>query len=114
MTYEKSKDPNKDRFPGISNAAGHGPARNWYSLQSGDIGTKELPVYGRSLGVRLAATATPPLVMVVVPIGELDDASTRTLYFDQTEIRTYGVRRIHSLNGGATMPTGVTIDLLTE
>lgn len=113
MTYNKDLDPNKQKVPSELNPMTHGPARNWYSLVDAHIGTKELPAYGRSLRVRLSSSFSGTLTIVGVPIGEADDAATRTLYVDATETLPFGFRRIHSLNGGTTVPANCNIDVVT-
>lgn len=115
MAYIKSRDP----FPPDRTANGfeisepHDPARNWYTLANANIGAAELPTYASAMRVRIGSTATPPLVMVVVPIGEQDDAQTRTITVDASEYLPFGVRRVVSLNGGATIPTGIEIQMIT-
>lgn len=113
MSYDASRDPAPQRVDGVS-ARTHGPARNWYPLQTSHIGAKELPAYARCMHIRLAPAFVGSLTMVVVPIAEMDDASTRTQVIDSTNTYTFGVRRIVSLNGGASVPANVSIDLITE
>jgi hypothetical protein len=116
MPYDKTRD----RYPGDQTSNGfmipepHDPARNWYTLADANIGAAELPTYARSMRVRVGSTATPPLVMVVVAIGEGTDATTRTITVDATENLPFGVRRIVSLNGGTTVPTGIEIQMVTD
>lgn len=115
MPYDKTRDP----YPGDQIKGGfeipepHDPARNWYTLADANIGAAELPTYARSMRVRVGSTATPPLVMVVVPI-RATDAETRTITVDSSEYLPFGVRRVVSLNGGATVPTGIEIQMVTE
>ena len=113
MAYDKKRDPNPQRMSGFS-ASTHGPARNWYALTADHIGAKELPRYARCIGLRLAPAFSGALTLVVVPISEKDDASTRTLIFDSTNIYTYSVRRIVTVNGGTTIPANVSLDLITD
>ena len=116
MPYDKTRD----RYPGDQTSNGfmipepHDPARNWYNLADSHIGAKELPVYGRSLRVRVTDAASTPVAFVLVPVGEMTDAATRTLNVDASEYVPYGVRRIVSINGGATVPAGVEVDVITE
>ena len=115
MTYIADRDPNKQKEPDVLNPMTHGPARNWYPLLAAHVANDELPVYGRSLRVRMSSTATVPLVIVGVPIGEPSDAVTRTVNVDASELLPFGFRRIHSLNGSAgAIPSGVNIDVITE
>jgi len=114
MTYTRSLDPNQQKEPDVLNAMTHGPARNWYPLLDSHLGAKELPAYGRALRIRLSSAFSGALAIVGVPIGELDDAVTRTSYVDATEVLQYGYRRIVSLNGGTTVPAGCNIDVITE
>ncbi|MFD2033058.1 hypothetical protein ACFSKM_27610 [Ancylobacter dichloromethanicus] len=61
-----------------------GPARDWYTLVSADIGAKELPRYGRALEIDIAPSVELPVILVVVPVGNMDDAETRTLTFRES------------------------------
>lgn len=111
-SYDSSREPLKS-----DNARAAGPARDWYALQNTHIGAKELPKYGRGMYLRIGTSGTvgtPPVTLVVVPIDETDDSATRTLVRDQSEYIPYAVRRIVSVNGGATLPTGVSIDIFTK
>lgn len=115
MTYIQARDPNRQKEPDVLNPMTHGPARNWYPLLAAHVATDELPAYGRALRVRMSSAATVPLVIVGVPIGEADDAATRTVNVDATELLPFGFRRIHTLNGSAgAIPSGVNIDVITE
>ena len=70
MTYDSSRD----RF--ASNAqAPTAPARSWYTLGDADIGAKELPSYGKALHLSIGAAVSLPLSIVVVPLGEANDAA---------------------------------------
>jgi hypothetical protein len=62
----------------------------------------------------MSDAASVPLTLIVVPIAEESDASTRTLLVDATEYLPFCVRRIVSLNGGATIPTGVSIEVIRD
>ena len=110
MTYDSSRD----RFASTA-LSPIGPGRNWYTLADADIGAKELPVYGKALHLSIGAAVSLPLSVVVVPIGEPNDATTRTLTFTQAgEIREdRGVRRIVSIAGGTTVPSGLRVDVVT-
>lgn len=102
------------RDPFSSHASGLGaPARKFYSLTNAMIGSVELPEYARALRVRMGSSAPAPVVLIVVPIAEDNDASTVTLTVDATELLPFGVRRILSVNGGSTIPSGVSVDLIT-
>jgi hypothetical protein len=109
MAYDRTKDP-----AGARNADAAGPARDWYTLANADIGAKELPTYGRSLYVTVGSAVTVPVVVVVVPIGNTDDNATRSLSISTTGPLPLGVRRIVSINGGTTIPTGFQIDVVTK
>lgn len=116
MGYDQSRDPYVSFTDPLSggNAAASGAARDWYTLTNSMIGAQELPTYGRGMRVRLASNAVVPLTIVCVPIGESVDSNTRTVLVDATESLPFAVRRIVSLNAGATVPTGVSIDIITE
>lgn len=90
------------------------PARSWYVLQAAHIGAQELPLYARALRVRLGPAVAGAVTLVVVPIGEPNDAATTTINVDATELLPFGVRRIVSVNGAATLPAGVDVDLITD
>jgi len=109
MTYDRTKEPTVNE-----NTRSGGSARNWYALQAGDIGTKELPKYARAFDVRLGSGAPSAVTLLVVPIGEMDDAATRTIVVSASETFARAIRRIVSINGAATIPAGVAIDLITE
>jgi hypothetical protein len=89
------------------------PARNWYALTGVMIGALELPAYARAMRVRVGSTATPPVILVVVPLSEDSDAATQTITVDATETLAFGVRRVVSVNGGTSIPTGVEIQMVT-
>lgn len=109
MAYSKALDPLV-----TENARNAATARNWYTLEANDIGEKELPRgYGRALRVRMSSAASVPLTLVVVPVGEANDAVTRTLLVDYSEYLPMSVRRIVSVNGGTAIPSGVAIDVVT-
>lgn len=93
-----------------------GPARDWYTLVSADIGAKELPRYGRALEIDIAPSVTLPVTLVVVPVGNRDDDATRTLTFREagSHVRDRGVRRVVSVNGAEDVPAGVQIDIITD
>ncbi|GLK74684.1 hypothetical protein KHC23_08665 [Ancylobacter dichloromethanicus] len=93
-----------------------GPARDWYTLVSADIGAKELPRYGRALEIDIAPSVELPVILVVVPVGNMDDAETRTLTFRESghHVRDRGVRRVVSVAGAAALPAGVQIDVITD
>lgn len=109
MTY----DPNRMGIPGGGFNAG--PANNWYTLQNADIGAAELPKYGRALLITVGPAVALPLAIVVVPLAEPDDAQTRTItiYDSGDQVIPRAVRRIVSIAGGATVPAGVQIDVVT-
>lgn len=111
MTYDSSRD----RFASTA-LSPIGPGRNWYTLADADIGAKELPAYGKALHLSIGAAVSLPLSIVVVPIGEGNDATTRTLTYTQAgEFREdRGVRRIVSINAGASVASGLQIDVVTS
>lgn len=108
MTYDRARDLSTD------NARSAGAARDWYALTNAMIGAQELPTYGRGLRVRMGSGASVPLTIVCVPVGEETDGNTRSLIVDATENLPLAVRRIVSLNAGATLPSGVSIDIITK
>ncbi len=109
MTYDRTKEPTVNE-----NTRSGGSARNWYTLQAGDIGNKELPKYARAFDVRLGSGSPSAVTLLVVPIGETDDAATRTIVVSASETFARAIRRIVSINGANTIPGGVVIDLITE
>lgn len=90
------------------------PARNWYTLTNADINAKELPTYGKAIRVRIGSGVTLPVVLEVVPVGEPDDNKVQTLQVDATETLPFGVRRVVTINGGATIPANVGVRIITE
>lgn len=93
-----------------------GPAQRWYTLSNANIGAAELPLYGRALILSVGAAVALPVSIVVVPVGEPSDSATRTITITQAGSEVViprGVRRIVSINGGATIPAGLQIDVVT-
>ena len=109
MTYDATRNP----FAGFS-VLPEGPAANYYALTNDMIGAKELPVYGKSVRVLFGSGAPASVALVVVPLGENSDARTETLTCTATETLDFAVRRIVTVNGGATLPAGVTIHVLSD
>lgn len=109
MPYDRARDA-----AGSRNANANGPARNWYDLTDEHVGAQELPAYGRCLRVHIGDGATTPLTIVGVPIGETSDEAVHTVLVDETEYLLLGFRRIVSLDGGETIPEGVSIVVVTD
>jgi len=107
MPYDAQRDPYAFTSGSLISVA-----RNWYLLTNAMIGAQELPLYGRAMRVRNMTGA--PLVLVVVPISEPDDAATQTITVDQTEMLPFAVRRIVSINGGTTIPALTGVQVVTS
>ncbi len=108
MPYSQPLDP----FAGTT-ATPISSARNWYALTNAMIGAAELPQYGKALRIRNGSGSV--LTLVVVPVAEASDAATDTVTIETgVSYEPLGVRRLVSINGGATVPASVEIKIITQ
>lgn len=90
------------------------PGNSGYFLTNGMIGSAELPIYAKAIRVTAEASVAAPMTISMV-MKDMGDSDVQVhSFFTGVELAPFMPRRITAINGGATIPAGVTIYIFTK